>query len=329
LTSAAITIVRLTRAPGFDDALAAIGGDAARDPLLRVAALQAIRGPGAPTAGGRGVPLPMDASSFDVATGLLRSATSMPVRVQAAEMLARSVLTPAQVRQVAGLIETAGPMELRALVPMLGRSRDADIGMALLQALGKSPGLLALTEGDIRRSFRMYPPEVVTASGRLVQQLLNRDRNKAAHLAELASVLDRGDVARGRQAFAAGKGTCDACHRIGGVGGQVGPDLSTIGRIRSGPDLLDAIAYPSNNIARGFDAYNLTMADGRTYFGTVQRETPDTVYVTPVSGQPVPLARDQIRTMAPSPTSLMPPGLDAVLSRQELGDVIAYLRSLK
>jgi putative heme-binding domain-containing protein len=330
LTSAAILIVRNARAAGFDETLAAIGGDATRDPLLRVAALQAMRGAGGPAGGGRGtVAVPMDASSFELATGLLRSGTSMHVRVQAAEMLARSVLTPAQVQQVAPVIAALGPMELQALTPMFGRARGAEAGMALLQALAKSPGLLALTEGDIRRAFRAYPPEVVTASGSLVQQLLDRDRNKHARLTQLASALDGGDANRGRQVFAAGKGSCNACHRIAGVGGQVGPDLSAIGRIRSGGDLLAAIAYPSDNIARGFDAYAITMADGRTHAGTVQRETPDTVYVTPASGPPIALARDQIRTMAPSPISLMPPGLEAVLSRQELGDLIAYLRSLK
>jgi putative heme-binding domain-containing protein len=203
------------------------------------------------------------------------------------------------------------------------------VGVAFLQALAKSPGLFALTEGDIRRSFRSYPPEVVAASGDLVRQLLQRDQNKDAHLAQLASVLDGGDVRRGRQAFEAGKGNCIVCHRIGATGGQVGPDLSTIGRIRSGHELLDAIAYPSDHIARGYDAYTITMADGRTYVGTVRRETTDTVYVTPLSGPQAALARDQIRTMAPSPVSLMPAGLDALFSRVEMGDLIAYLRSLR
>jgi putative heme-binding domain-containing protein len=220
-------------------------------------------------------------------------------------------------------------MELRALTPALGRSREAEVGLALLDALGKSPGLLGLTEGDIRRSFRSYPAEVVTASGRLVQQLLDRDRDKDARLTALASVLDAGDANRGRQLFAAAKGNCLLCHRIGGAGGEVGPDLSTIGRIRSGQELLAATVYPLDNIARGYETYTITTTDGRSLLGTVQRETTEAVYLTPASGPAMPIARDQIRTMAPSPTSLMPPGLDALFTRQELGDLIAYLRSLK
>ena len=71
------------------------------------------------------------------------------------------------------------------------------------------------------------------------------------------------------------------------------------------------------------------MQDGRAYLGTVPRETADIVYVTPFSGPQVTLARAQIKTIAPSAVSLMPPGLDALFSRQELGDLIAYLLSLK
>ncbi len=327
LTSAAVTIIRGTRAGGFEEALGAIGRDPRRDPLLRVAALQAVQPSGArgQTAGAAA----MDSSVFELAASLAGSAGSVSVRVQAADMLARASLTSPQMLEVARLIETSGPLELRALIPALPRSRDTAVGHALLQALAKSPGLLALTEGDIRRSFRGYPADVVAASGSLVRQLLDRDRNKQAHLTQLSSVLEGASATRGRQVFASGKGSCIVCHRIGGAGGAVGPDLSSIGNIRNGQDLLAAIAYPSDNIARGYEAYAITMADGRGHLGTIQRETPETVYVMPVSGPPAALARDQIRTMAPSPISLMPSGLDSAMSRQELGDLIAYLRNLK
>ena len=45
------------------------------------------------------------------------------------------------------MIPTAGPMELQTLVPVLAASRDAHVGMALLQALAKSPSVFTLTNG--------------------------------------------------------------------------------------------------------------------------------------------------------------------------------------
>lgn len=329
LISAAIDVIRAGRAAGFDDELRRIGADTRYEPLLRVAALQAVQGGGdAPAGRGRGGPPPLDASSFDLAVELLTSA-SVPTRVQAAQLLARSSLGSGQLLRLAGILERAGPMELQAMVPILAASRDPQIGSAFVLALAKSPALFALTEGDIRRSFRSYPPDVVASAADLARQLLLREQDKERHLTQLASVLNGGDVTRGRQLFESGKGSCIVCHRIGSTGGQVGPNLSGIGRVRTGHELLDAITYPSDSIARGFDAYNITMQDGRSYVGTVQRETTDTVYVTPFSGPQAALRRDEIKTLAPSPVSLMPPGLDALFSREELGDLVAYLLSLK
>jgi putative heme-binding domain-containing protein len=330
VTSAAVTVIRAARSAGFDDDLRRIGADDREDPLLRIAALQVIRGGAAdvPGARGRGGPTPIDASTFDLAVSLFGSAPSASVRVQAAQMLVRASLTAPQLLRLADVVQTAGPLELQAIAPVLAASRDAQVGLAFLQALAKSPGLFALTEGDIRRSFRGYPPDVVAASAPLVQQLLVRDRDKEAHLTDLASVLDRGDAMRGRRVFES-TGHCVLCHRIGPTGAQVGPDLSTIGLIRTGPELLNAVAYPSDSIARGYETYSITLRDGRTVIGTVPRETADAVQVMPASGPPLELTRDQIASMTPVATSLMPPGLDVLLSRQELGDLIAYLRTLK
>jgi hypothetical protein len=43
----------------------------------------------------------------------------------------------------------------------------------------------------------------------------------------------------------------------------------------------------------------------------------------------VKIARTDLEELAPSRTSIMPQGLDGVLSRSELADVIAFLSSMK
>jgi putative heme-binding domain-containing protein len=93
---------------------------------------------------------------------------------------------------------------------------------------------------------------------------------------------------------------------------------------------LGAIVYPTEGgLARGYESYSIRARDGNTYFGTVPRETPDTVYVTQVTGPPIGVPRDQIEKMEPSPASVMPSGLERLLSARELGDLVAYLASLK
>lgn len=320
LVTAAIRLLRAAPTDRFDEELKRIGGDTDRQPLIRVAALQAVSGQEGRLAD----------SSFQLLTQLFGSATTATLRVEAAQMLAGAALSPQQIRQLAPLLEQAGPMELQALVPAFQKSKEIEVGTALLQALDKSPGLFALTPANIRRSFGGYPQPVVDQAEQLVTRLVERDRTMEAHLAELQRSLDSGNPERGRQVFLSGKGNCVLCHRIGENGGEVGPNLSTIGRSRSPHELLDAIVYPTETgFTRGYEAYNITTQDGQTYFGTIARETPESIYVNQVAGSQMIVPRDRIQKMEPSPLSLMPAGLDRLLTPQELADLVAYMETLK
>ncbi|MEP6994984.1 MAG: protein kinase, partial [Acidobacteriota bacterium] len=66
-----------------------------------------------------------------------------------------------------------------------------------------------------------------------------------ARLLAAEARLSQGEPARGRELFFGAKAACSACHSIAGNGGHIGPDLSKIGSIRAGRDLLEAIAFPS------------------------------------------------------------------------------------
>jgi putative heme-binding domain-containing protein len=267
---------------------------------------------------------------FDLLIKLFGSGQTVALRIRSAETLSRANLSAGQVSRLAPLVEQAGPMELKALMPAFARAQAPAAGTALVQALSRSPGLFGLTAGDIRRSFGKYPEPVVTESEALVVKLVQRERDRESHLSRLQGTLASGDPDRGRQVFRSGKGSCVACHRIGELGGDVGPNLSGIGRSRSAQELLGAIVYPTEGgLARGYESYSISTRDGTTYLGTVPRETPDTVYVTQVTGPPIGVPRHNIEKMEPSPSSLMPSGLDRLLSSQELGDLVAYLASLK
>lgn len=317
---AASRVIQVARASGFDAELERIGNDPNRGGLVRVAALQAFSG-----RDGR-----MPDSVFELLVRLFGSGETVGLRIQSAEMLSKAKLSAEQVRRLPPLVEQAGPLELKALMPAFQQSDARAAGTALIQALLQSPGLFGLSPGDIRRSFRGYPQPVLTDAEALVAKLVQRERDRESHLSSLQPAVEAGNPERGRQVFQSGKGTCVACHRIGELGGNVGPDLSTIGRRRSAQELLGAIVYPTEaGFARGYEAYSIRTRDGQTYFGIVARETPEAVYITQAAGSPLGLPRDQIEKMEPSPTSLMPSGLDRLLSSQELGDLVAYLASLK
>ena len=140
-----------------------------------------------------------------------------------------------------------------------------------------------------------------------------------------------GSSERGRALFF-NKASCHLCHQVNDQGGKIGPDLTTIGAIRSQRDLLEAIFVPSASFARGYEPVNVTLTDGRVISGLMGRETPSELILNGVQdNKPIEIRveRDQIDDLNLGRISLMPEGLERQLTLQELSDLFAFLSSLR
>ena len=137
-----------------------------------------------------------------------------------------------------------------------------------------------------------------------------------------------GDAARGRKLFE-DAATCTACHRANGVGGNIGPDLSTIATKYDRAFLIESVLYPSKQILDGYHTTNVTMKNGETFAGFLRSQTDTETTLVDVAGEKHVLPRAQIAKLVESPTSLMPEGLQGALSLAEFADLIGYLESLK
>ena len=82
-------------------------------------------------------------------------------------------------------------------------------------------------------------------------------QSRAARLKSLEPLLKGGDIDRGREIFFGKKAGCSSCHTIMADGGDVGPDLTGVGAIRSGIDLLEAVVYPSASFVPGHEVYRV------------------------------------------------------------------------
>ncbi|MDX1944702.1 MAG: HEAT repeat domain-containing protein [Pirellulaceae bacterium] len=149
------------------------------------------------------------------------------------------------------------------------------------------------------------------------------------NLEKIEKDLPLGGAISGKQIFFGRKAACSACHKVGSEGGKVGPDLTKVGERRSERDLLEAIVVPSASIARGFDSYTILTADGLTLTGLVVRETADSLFLRTTDQREIRVRRDNIEAQKLSPLSIMPAGLENTMNRQELADLLAFLRSLK
>jgi putative heme-binding domain-containing protein len=153
---------------------------------------------------------------------------------------------------------------------------------------------------------------------------------RRAHLSSYESLLTGGDPGRGRQVFFGNTAVaCASCHRVGQQGGEVGPDLTRIGAIRSGHDLLESIVLPSSTFAQGYESYSVATHDGRVVNGTIARQDSQMILLRDSSGALTRLPRASIAEIQRAEVSQMPDGIAATLTREQLRDLLAFLRSMR
>lgn len=130
-----------------------------------------------------------------------------------------------------------------------------------------------------------------------------------------------GDVERGRKVFAT---SCAACHKFGGVGHVVGPDLASITDKRP-PTLLANIMDPSAEVEARYLTYIVVTVDGRVHNGLLATETGSSITLLSNEGKSETILRTEIEELQASGKSLMPEGLEKDLSPQAVADLIALL----
>ena len=145
----------------------------------------------------------------------------------------------------------------------------------------------------------------------------------------IPSVLDSMSTAsaeRGRNLFHSPlAANCMACHQLEGNGNVFAPDLSDI-RSRATPEVIArSILNPSAEITEGFAAQIVETKDGETYEGLVVGESARAVVLANAAGVTVDIPKSNIKRRTGSETSAMPGGLGAILSAQQVADLVAYL----
>ncbi len=271
-------------------------------------------------------PLPDD--WFALVTAQLPPANDPPRRQLAAHVLTRAALTDAQLVTLArDHVASADAFLLPRLVDAFTGATSADVGRALTAALGANAEHLdTLAENDVRALVEGFPDQGGPEGQALLQTLRDRQAARLARLQEVEATLGRGDIDSGRRLFF-GKSLCSTCHAVGGNGERFGPDLTTIGDIRSRHDIIEAILFPSASFAREYDTYRVQTATG-THTGILDEQGGDSVVVHEAPGSSVRLPRSEVTAIEPIGVSMMPPGLDRMLAPDELADLVAFLESL-
>ncbi|HFB98584.1 MAG TPA: c-type cytochrome [Bryobacterales bacterium] len=206
-----------------------------------------------------------------------------------------------------------GGMSFRLFVESIRKDAEAGVPDALRPRIREWIGRVAETT----RAPRMAKPRPFVRRWRL------------ADLAPLIeSNLAGAQFERGKRLFS--EALCFHCHRLGGEGGAVGPDLTGAGRRFSLRDLVESIVDPSKTVSDQYAATAFQLSDGRVVTGRVVNLSGDEIWVGTDMLAPSKITkinRNQIEATAVSPTSMMPAGLLDTLHQDEIRDLLAYLVS--
>ena len=133
-----------------------------------------------------------------------------------------------------------------------------------------------------------------------------------------------GDAARGKAVHAR---LCAVCHKLGDVGNDVGPNLQSVAA-HPPEKLLVSILDPNASIEPGYLAYSCTLVGGEELYGIIAAETGNSLVLKMADGKTQTILRANIASLRSANLSLMPEGLEASMTRQELADLITFLRTL-
>ena len=260
--------------------------------------------------------------------------TVKAVQTDSDENLRRAVLhleaamnsTGAAARLSAAL-ERGTTSEKQAAFAALGTIKDPVADDILAQWMDR------LAKGRVHRELRL---DVLDAAGKRSSPELKSKiaayeaaKSKTDPLAAYEECMNGGDPAIGKTVFFDRPDVqCVRCHKIGGQGGDVGPDLSHVSAQKDRHYLLESIVTPNAQIAQGFDSITVVLKDGDSASGVLKSENADQIVLQGADGNFVTVKKSNVQSRQKA-LSPMPEGLAQILTKQELRSLVEFLSTMK
>lgn len=248
------------------------------------------------------------------------------VRERASEWQAKLPIDEAIQLYQMDLTEDSIPLQ-RAALRGLGQLKDDRAGRLLEGWLDR------LLTGDVVNELRLDVLDAVSESyyRPLIAKRAEFESQRPGddRFALYREVLYGGDAEKGRQLFQERQDlACARCHKLGEIGGDVGPNLAGIGLRLSREKLLQSILYPNDEITSGYESASVELKDGGFYAGVVKSETADELVISSLEEGDLTLAKADIASRSRG-LSAMPEQLITLMSKRELRDLIEFLTTLK
>jgi putative heme-binding domain-containing protein len=142
-----------------------------------------------------------------------------------------------------------------------------------------------------------------------------------------ARAMKEGDPFAGERVYRRPELACTVCHAIGGAGGRVGPDFTSIGTSAQPDYLIESILYPNRKIKEGYHSVVVETKDNRSLVGVQVSESGTELVLRDAADKLVSIPRNQVKRKV-NGQSLMPPALILSLTEKEQLDLYCFLSEL-
>ena len=287
--------------------------DDAVSPAARAAALVALIDLDAPSASSLALRLARQEHS-ELAIAAVEALGRLQPDGAVAELLRSAWEATPEVRgaawdQIAGIDDPAVSETIQtAVAKWIAGDLPAELHLNVLQAAEKR----LPPQSPVRLRLRAFRDQVAAADP------------LGKYLVSLAG----GDPAAGSDLFFNRAAlSCQRCHQVDRAGGQVGPNLTLIGRTKDRRYLLEAICLPSATTAQGYETAVIADDEGTVFTGIVSRENEVEIELIDAQNRPQLIEKQYIVARRKGQSS-MPAGLAELMTPRELRDLVAYLASL-
>ena len=149
----------------------------------------------------------------------------------------------------------------------------------------------------------------------------------SANSSNYSNTLEGGDAEAGRRVvFGHPAAQCIRCHKVAGLGSEVGPDLSKVGSKLSREQIMESLVNPQAKLTEGYGLLVARLKNGSSVNGAIVKATESKYEIRTAEGTLKMISRKDIASEVL--TSQMPP-MGAILTRNELRDVLEFLGRLK
>ena len=192
----------------------------------------------------------------------------------------------------------------------------------------RKDAIATLSEQEKQALKDLLEAKTVGESTKLPERPFVKKWTVAELLPAVEAGLDGRDLRRGERLFT--QGACFKCHRFAGRGGIVGPDLTGVAGRFNAKNLLESLVEPSKVVSDQYESTAFRLEDGRVITGRIANANNDRLMVMTDMLNPgkfTTVRRNEIERARPSAVSMMPEGLLDTYTKEEILDLMAYLKN--